>query len=354
MKILVLHASFGSGHKKAALAVSQFLQAPCKDLLDFSPSWIKKAYAHSYLFVSEYLPFLWQLIFLVAKNRLARFFLETIHRFIFSLYFTYLREHKPRIVITTHFYPIFLTALVKKELNLKLVSVVTDLRVHPLWVNDKVDRYIVTLKDTKDDLIKFGIPEEKITAGFVPLREGFLNDVSDSVMRKKLHLDLRPCLLFVSSLRGKFPFLKEVIGQLKDNFNIIVIYGKNTKIKRYLEKIGYPSIKTFGFYEDFWEIVSLASVIISKPGGLTIFEGVYKKKPFIFSHYIPGQERQNMDVLLRYGAARFTRDKKELLDNVAYFLSEEVRIKNNYPIEIQDIRKILPHIIDRLSTNGKS
>ena len=34
---------------------------------------------------------------------------------------------------------------------------------------------------------------------------------------------------------------------------------------------------------------------------MTVFEGIYKTTPFVFTHYIPGQEKQNMDLLVEKG-----------------------------------------------------
>ena len=88
----------------------------------------------------------------------------------------------------------------------------------------------------------------------------------------------------------------------------------------------------------FWELFFLSSVIITKPGGLTVFEGIFMRKPFIFSHYIPGQEKGNMDVLIGNDVARFARNADELLDAVDYFKEKSTALMGDYPLRIGDIR----------------
>jgi processive 1,2-diacylglycerol beta-glucosyltransferase len=338
---LVVYASFGEGHKKAALALRDIPHYFCKDLLDFCPPFIKKVYSASYIFVTDYLPFLWKVIFRLSKKKLIKHIIDKVHALLFNSFFAYLEEIKPHVVIATHFFPIFLSKLIKKKLNFKLVVIVTDLIAHPLWMDEFVDYYFVGLEETKQDLVVLGVEREKIIRGAVSLRAGFWEDTSKEVIRKKLELPIKPTLLFVSSSRGKFPYLKEIIYCLKDNFNILVICGKNRRLKSYLGKLNYSSLRIFSFYEEMWELVSLASVIITKPGGITILEGICKKKFFIFTHYIPGQEKGNMDLLINYGIGRFVRNKDQLLESIDYFLTKGEKLKESYPVNLFDIRPLL-------------
>jgi len=344
-KILVVHAGFGEGHKKAAHAVADAVGGAECDLLDFSSPLIKKIYSASYLFTTQYFPYLWQVAFTSTKHDFFSFCLNKIHQKIFSRFFSYLRKSKPKVIVITHFFASDLIALVKKELDIKTISIVTDLRVHPLWVNESVDHYFVALDITKNDLIRLGVGKDKITSGFVPLRDGFLADTPKDNLQKKFSLGIRPSILFVSSLRGKFPFFKKSLQNLLKDFNVFIIYGRNKRLKKYLEHLDSPYVRFFPFYEQIWDLMSLSSIVIAKPGGLTVFEGIYKKKAFIFTHYIPGQEKENMDLLIRQGVAKFVRSKEELISAINYFRDKEDKLREDYPIEVKDIREPLKNLI---------
>jgi processive 1,2-diacylglycerol beta-glucosyltransferase len=240
---------------------------------------------------------------------------------------------------------------VKKDLGFKLVSVITDLRVHSLWVAGCIDHYFTALKITKSDLINLGVSQEKVTCGFVPVRAGFLRRDSRESLAKKFKLDSRPSIIFVSFPRGRFPYLRKSIQVLEDSFNIFIIYGSNRGLKRRLEKLGSARIRFFPFYDEIWELFRLSSVIISKPGGMTVFEGLCMKKSFVFTHYIPGQEAANMELLVKGGVARFARIGKELVDAVNYYNEKADSRKDNYPFEVNDVIEPLSALIERWS-NG--
>ncbi|UCD15754.1 MAG: hypothetical protein JSV34_01525, partial [Candidatus Omnitrophota bacterium] len=194
-----------------------------------------------------------------------------------------------------------------------------------------------------EDLVRLGVRPDKILLG-VPLREGFIRGGSVD-LRKKFSLDEKPCLLFVSSLRGNFPFFKEVFPVLLDKFNIFVIYGKNKVLKEYLSRFRSNSLRMFTSYSQMWELFTLSSIVITKPGGLTVFEGAYKKKFFIFTHYIPGQEKENMDLLIKYGVARYAANKDDFMAAVKYFQEDRDKLSLNYPLELKDIRNTLSSLI---------
>ncbi|MDP2923248.1 MAG: glycosyltransferase [Candidatus Omnitrophota bacterium] len=349
-RILIVYASFGEGHKRAATSLQGFLDAPCVDLLDFAPKIIKTLYRYLYISVTEHLGFFWWLIFSIHKNIVIRELTERIQEFLFYPFFNYLRKTKPAVVITTHFFPLSFIHLVKKYFNvdIKIITIMTDTRVHPLWFDKGVDLYFVACGEAKQDLIRLGVDANKIQSGYVALREGFLKDETDESLRRRFSLDNKPCILCMSSLRGKFPLLKELLKYFKDEFNIFVIYGRNKKLKKYLQSLNLPSVKPLSFYDAIWEIFQLSSVIITKPGGLTIFEGMYKKKPFIFMRYIPGQEKQNMELLIKYGIGKLAQNEQELTEAVGYFKLHAQALRNDYPITLYDIRPALKEALAKM------
>lgn len=348
-KTLIVYASFGEGHKRAALALKYLPDAQLCDLLSFASPFLRKIYSLSYLTITQYFPWLWKGLFFSAKQKLFSSWLNRINRSIFSPFFKYLRDGRPGIIIVTHFFASSLITTIKNELNCKVAAVITDLRVHPLWVAECIDHYFAALEVTKGDLINLGVANDKITSGYVPLRLGFLEEIPVESLRKKFDLNSRPILVFVSSLRGRFPYLKGAIEALVNDFNIFLIYGKNKKLKKCLEDLDSPYIRLFSFYDQIWELFSASTIIISKPGGMTIFEGLYKRKPFIFTHYIPGQERANMTLLIKHGIARFVRGEEELVAAVHYYNTRNSELQNNYPLEVKDIRKPLLALITRWS-----
>ena len=148
-----------------------------------------------------------------------------------------------------------------------------------------------------------------------------------------------------------FPFLQEAIEELSQKYNIFIIYGRNQRLKKYLQAQPLPSVRSFSFYEDIWELFQLASVVITKPGGLTSFEGMYLRKPFIFTHYIPGQEKENMELLIYLDIAKYVQVKEEFLEAIDFFVRNEQKISKEYPITVCDIRPALKNKISLITQN---
>ncbi|MFA5007825.1 MAG: hypothetical protein WC546_01220 [Candidatus Omnitrophota bacterium] len=347
-KILLIYASFGEGHKRAACSLKDYFKAPCVDLLDFSYPFIKKLYIFLYLTVTDHLPLFWDFLYSSTRNAHLRFLVRQIQEFLFFPFFEYLRKTQPKVIITTHFFPLCFVSKLKKEFGIKVIVIVTDLRAHPLWANDCVDRYFVAHEETKKDLIKLNIEQSKITSGYVALREGFLNMPDKKSIKEKFLLDEKPVILFMSSLRGNFPFVEEIVSDIKDKFNILFIYGKNLKLKEYLEGLKLSNIRFFPSYEKIWELFSISSFMVTKPGGLTIFEGIYTKKLFIFMNYIPGQEKENMDFLEKCGIGKFALTKSEFLNALTYFNEKREELTTNYPVNFSDIRPVITEAINSI------
>ncbi|MBP7088244.1 MAG: hypothetical protein KBB01_02980 [Candidatus Omnitrophica bacterium] len=335
---LVVYASFGEGHKRAAYALEESLNASSKDLLDFSHPFIKKIYPFIYRTVTQYYPSFWCFLYSSVKKRPFLPLVNQINKIIFLSFRKYLYKVRPKTIIFTHFFPaVLIDSIIKKELKLKLISVVTDLRAYPLWADDNIDYYFAALDITKDDLIKLGVKESKIAVGFAPIRRGFLKRDCDKYLADRLFLRQNPILIFTSTSKKTLALMRKSLDFILKDFNVIVIYGRDKKLKQYLEQLHSPYVKYFSFYDNIWELITISSIIIGKPGGLTIFEGIFKKKPFIFTHYIPGQEEENMRLMLNCGIARFIKNKDELLEAIYYFYRNRISFNDNYPLTLKNI-----------------
>ncbi|MCP4653278.1 MAG: hypothetical protein GY858_07860 [Candidatus Omnitrophica bacterium] len=348
MKTLLIHASFGEGHKRAAECLKDSLQAPCKDLLEFCPGVLKKIFFTGYLFLTQHMIWLWNLILASGRSQVIGRVVNKLNSLIFFSIFKYIRESKPKVIVTTHFFIAPLLASLKSELNFKLIVILTDTKVYPLWVHPCVDCYFASFTETKNDLINQGVSENKIISGYTSVREGFFKELISSDLRNKFSVDQRPCVLFVSSISGNFPFIKKVLSKLSNKYNFFVIYGRNKRLKTYLEKLDNPSVRMFSFYEDIWELTHLSSVIITKPGGTTVFEGVCKKKTFVFTHFIPGQEEGNMEIAINCGVGKRTKSALELIEAIEYFVEKGSDLAKHYPLNLCDIRPKLKCKIDEL------
>lgn len=352
--MIVIYASCGEGHRKAAQALRETLCCESFDILDFAPKLVKKIYSFGYRFVVSKCGFLWMLIFEVSKYSLIRKLIATLHVGIFKKFFVFILGMKPKIIISTHFFSPPLIARTKKEFNVTSLVLVTDLRVHPFWIEKDVDLYFVPLDETREDLIKLGISQERIVVSGLPLRKGFYQEPKPDILRKEFSLEDKPALLIFSSDVGNIPFVGKMLKALKDDFVLFVIYGRNNSLKRFLKKNKGNSLRALSYYENIWELMSLSLAIVTKPGGLTVFEALKLKKPLIFTHYIWGQEKGNMDIAIKLGAGFYVKNIQELKKKLDCLRENIHTIRADVFPEVKDARKIVKDCVQEILANQNS
>lgn len=333
---IIIHANCGEGHLKAAQAISGHFGFESIDMLDFSHPLIRKIYSQGYRFVVKHLVFVWAMLFESARFKFIRAIVDRMHFVLFHRLDVYLRENKPKIVILTHFFPTSFITRLKSLYGIKIITIVTDFCVHPLWINEKVDFYLVATIATRDELISKGVRVEKIKVTGLPLRDGFREPCDVEQIRKDLSFDAKPIVFIFSSTQGNTPHLKRILTELIEDFNFIVIYGTNIKSKKLINTLNSNSIKGFPYYERIWELMSVSFAMITKPGGLTTSEGLYKRKPFLFTHFIWGQEKGNLDMVVKLGVGFYTPTFKKIKETLFYLIKNPDLYKN-FKLDGEDI-----------------
>ncbi|MBC7997957.1 MAG: glycosyltransferase, partial [Leptolyngbya sp.] len=90
------------------------------------------------------------------------------------------------------------------------------------------------------------------------------------------------------------------------DFQIVVLCGKNQKLKARLEKLKAGSKKALhaiGYTTSMQTYLAAADIMIGKSGGLTSSECLAAGLPMLIVNPIPGQEEGNANQLLEHGAA---------------------------------------------------
>jgi processive 1,2-diacylglycerol beta-glucosyltransferase len=94
------------------------------------------------------------------------------------------------------------------------------------------------------------------------------------------------------------------LDKVPAQFQTLVVAGRNEKLRRELAAHDrkHPT-HVLGFAMNMHELMTIADLIITKPGGLTSSEALAMGKPLFILNPIPGQEEANSDFLLERGAA---------------------------------------------------
>ena len=321
MRILIATVTAGGGHNAAAAALEEAWKAlrpddtvERLDLLKFFSPLHKKIYADGYVKFVEHAPELWGMLFSKTDDpKLVRRFSKWSRAFPSASrnkFKKHLQTFKPDAVLCTHFLPHELLGLLRKNGKAPqpfVTTVVTDFEAHALWMDACVDLYCVAADETRARLVARGIPAENIVVTGIPISTRFSSKPDPKAVRKAYGLrDDLPVMLVLGGGFGMGP-VAEILAELDKaagQFQTVVVAGRNEKLRRELAARDHKHpTHVLGFSPNMHELMAVAELIITKPGGLTTAEALAMGKPLFILNPIPGQEAANSDFLLERGAA---------------------------------------------------
>ncbi len=310
MKILVIHATAGAGHKKAAEAIFHGLEAQggfdarLLDALDYTNPFFKKTYPLFYAFLVTRLPWAWGFLFALLDipwvQPLARGVRRLYNSFNAQALQKFLIQEQFDGVITTQFLSAEVCAYLKRfgAIKSKIICVVTDFDVHRVWVNAGTDVYTAACEYTKNKLIALGVPSEKVFTTGIPTEARFAQKPDTIALKKKLGIQDGMTILIATGSFGMGP-MEELMDLLK-NYQLLIVCGHNRDLYERLKPKARKNARILGLVDNMDELMSVANVMVTKPGGVSIAEALVKKLPMIFFSAIPGQETNNIKVLSTY------------------------------------------------------
>ncbi len=178
----------------------------------------------------------------------------------------------------------------------KKYTVITDYTVHGGWIYDKIDGYFVANEKGLDTLKKHGINEKNIYITGIPIPKEFYEKRNVRESKKMFNIDIhKKTILIMGGGDGVIKDAINLIQSLEEEYNVIVITGKNIKLKEKLDKIDFKNTTILGFVENISQIMDITDIAISKSGGISMTELNAKRIPILIYNAIPGQEKGNAD-----------------------------------------------------------
>jgi processive 1,2-diacylglycerol beta-glucosyltransferase len=326
MKALILHASFGAGHKRAAGALKEAFQQKgiepeVRDLLEFLPPTMAKFYSWAYEFMITKSRPLWRLTYeLVNFPKSLYAPAKSITQ---SWQFTRLKEYVCNQdfsdVVSTHFTPsaLFSDWIASRELRSRAYSVVTDHEAHRCWKRAGLHHYFVATNTVEEELQSCGIPPDRITVTGIPVSLAFSSDEARESARVALNLppDGIVVLALCSALtpQNSAAMLRQ-FSRLKEPVKFLVSAGHDAERENYLRRMFQNDSRfiVFGFSNQIARMMKASDLIVTKPGGLIISEALAMGVAQILLDPIPGQEEANARYAENLGAAIRVRNDQYL------------------------------------------
>jgi processive 1,2-diacylglycerol beta-glucosyltransferase len=324
-KVLLLSASAGAGHVRAADAIEKAFKQTKNgesrevrhlDVLNYTNKVFRHFYSKAYIDLVNKLPevpgWVYDKLDKPWKNERRRLALDKLNT---RPFVKLLREYHPDLIVCTHFLPAEIVSWLKakERLSSRQVIIVTDFDVHAMWLVHHYKRYFVALDEARVYLEALGIPANKITVSGIPIDPVFAKQKDKQEMRLKHGLapDRTTILLSAGGFGvGSVDALVASLQSLQHRAQVVAICGRNDELKKRLTKLAAHAkpeapvlLKPFGYTQDMDELMAASDLVLGKPGGLTTSEALAKGLVFVIVNPIPGQEERNSDHLLEGGVA---------------------------------------------------
>ena len=212
-----------------------------------------------------------------------------------------IKEKNPKLIICTHSLPSYLLSHLKKngKISIPIVNVYTDYFINQIWGIEFIDYHFVPNKEIKEVLIDRGVKSDQILVTGIPIHPLFTAKVPVKERR-----DVFSVLISGGNLGTGL--MKTFVEKLRPSgeINYTVLCGENTKLFNQIKQLNHPFIQAVPYISSKEEMNALydrVDAIITKPGGVTISECLFKKIPIFIYHELPGQEEINLRNLKNWG-----------------------------------------------------
>lgn len=338
MKILILTGSFGMGHNSVAKAINEELskkdyETEVVDIVEYIMPVFNKIIYNTFNITANKMQGIYNAIssisdktFFQMKNKIAT---EKVRELI--------KSSGVDLVISTLPLSSRLVSDYKEEFNdnIPLITCITDISWHKEWLSKKTDYYCVGDKALKKKLIYQGIPEKVIFVTGIPVKSEFLS--IEKIAASNVDKEMKKVLIMGGGL-GIIPVNNQILSYLnkRNDVEVTIITGKNINLYKDL-KDKYSKFNIVGYTEKVREYMVKADILISKAGGITMYEAINSELPLLIVNPFLKQEIDNAHFIDKKGIGKVIWQK-----NVN--ISEEVEKFINDKDNLNEIRGIMRNI----------
>lgn len=348
--VLFLSAYVGTGHTSAAEAVKEAIETlnpDVKTLIVDSYAYVSSIFgkiaSQGYIQLVRFFPQLYNILYelrnsdsavAAVKSRFTQVMAGNLKALI--------RDFKPQVLVCTHAFPSGAASLLKQELGLPLVNIITDFTVHPFWIHPNADLYLVGSSHLVSLLEERGIEPGKIKVTGIPVSPKFSASKGRFPAKQRLGLDsaLKTVLIMGGGAGlGPIGWILRSLRKAKFPLQVLVVTGVNHRLRKRLEsyagKLNSSSvresaikeIRVYGYVKNVDELMKVSDLLITKPGGLTSSEALVAELPIVIVRPLPGPEVRNAQYLVREKAAVLVKKEKDVAGVVDSLLGNVRKIE---------------------------
>jgi processive 1,2-diacylglycerol beta-glucosyltransferase len=326
VRVLILTASYGSGHNEAARSLAaRFAARGCTvTVVDHFRELVHPLFERAsrglYMAMLRRAPVVWGAAYalgdwLPSDSPLA----FGVTRLGTARLAARLEALGPDAVVSVHATPAAaMAALAAEGRHLPPhTTVVTDFVAHSQWIARGLDRYCVADDEVGHEFVARGIPRERVVVTGVPVRPEFAQPVDPAAARRRLGIvDRGPVVLAMAGSYGnvgRLPDVVRALGRLPGPVQGLVVAGRDAALADRLRRLAASTpARVLGYAADVRSLMAAADLLVTKAGGMTLAEAMAAEVPMLLYGSLPGQERRNEHFAARAGVALAARSRREL------------------------------------------
>ena len=327
-RVLILSASYGSGHNAVARALEASLQAAgaetrivdhFRDLVHPAfDRWSRRLYAA----ILRRAPAVWGFGYWVGDR------LSPSSGLVFGMgslgtprLLSLLERERPDLVVSTHPTPAGALSDLRRRgvTRIPHALVYSDFAVHRQWIPPLVDLHCVPAEGVRADLIARGVAPDRVLASGLPVRAEFEQPTDPTSARRALGLDLeRPVVLAMAGAFGWTGDLPAATGVLRDlpvPLQALIVAGHDGALRARLKESVRGAgrrVRVLGYTDEMRQLMAAADLLVTKAGGVSLAEAIACDLPVVCFGSLPGHERRNERFIVEAGAALRARSAVEL------------------------------------------
>lgn len=349
-RVLIIYETAGGGHYANAKALEKAIQLrypECVvDLMHVSKVSSSKRVTHLYNSYNEMLkadPRMVRYGFRIMNSFNAEQVLSPLIPKAFDNFKSYFKEKQPDVVVSVFSVFNYLAFELMKKLgwtgSIPFVIFVTDLTRNFLksWVHPEADLMIAMLDETKEQLIDYGMPAERIKVLHgMPVNPTFMEGTrTKEAARRELGMavDRFTILITMGGVANKntIRFSKE-LAQSGLPVQLIVVCGRNASLKRQMDRVAAQAripIKVLGFTDQMPTLMDATDLAVAKPGPGTIAELAYKQIPMLIDAIFTPmpQEQGNLDFVVEKGLGKAVTNARGVVELVQELMENPVEYR---------------------------
>ena len=358
-KILIFYASYGGGHLSAAKSVESVIdekyqdyETKIVDCMKYVNKGIEKITTAAYRGMAKKAPWAWGKIYNASQKGVMAHISTRSNAMMAVKLLKLLRSEKPDIVISAHPFSSQMCAYLKRKgkINFPLATIMTDFAPHDQWLvgHEYTEFFFVAHDKMRNYLISKGIDESKVFATGIPISIRFTKEYNRAEILKEFNLkDNKKTILFFGgwnsgSAQARTLKIFDALANYSSNLQVVAISARNKKLQEGYEKIvkekNLENVTILDYTTKVPELMSIANLVVAKPGGLTTSESLAMNLPMIIINPIAGQEEENAEFLEEKGIGIWMRKDDNIKEKIENLLSNTEKLAN-----MKECTKILAH-----------